>query len=261
MLSNSQKLKGVITYLSKLTHTVDSFRFKFINIEVNYVTRGMISGAEIQYDLDITPKHPDTPYLWNFFNCKSKDIIKDGCRMTSINWNNLFTNVNNIYYNGEKLSRYGGDIPQSFIKKISNKIQQLGPKQVSASFNCGGKPRKLTLNITYELADVYIDDGMTTDVSVYCHQALVEGEPLENIPQDLAETIVGYMTEVDSLKEPLDSIVWNEVTKYMNLGDCELWTHTYPYIRTIGNIEVDDYNYINHSTFSSKLCSFLSGDY
>lgn len=260
MLSNSQKLRGVITYLSKLTHTVDEFRFKFINIEVNYVTRGIISESEIQYDLDITPKHPDTPYLWDFFNCKSKDIIKDGCRMTSINWNNLFTKVKDIYYDGRLSSKYGGDIPQSFIQKISNKIQELGPKQISAYFNCGGQ-RKLTLNITYELSDVYIDDGMTTDVSVYCHQALVDGEPLENIPQDLAETIVGFMSEVDSLREPLDGIVWNEITQYMDLSDCEIWTHTYTFIRTIGDVVVDDYNYVNYSTFSSKMCSFLSGDY
>jgi hypothetical protein len=181
--------------------------------------------------------------------------------MTSINWNNLFTNVNNIYYNGEKLSRYGGDIPQSFIKKISNKIQQLGPKQVSAYFNCGGKQKILTLNITYELSDVYSDDGLQTDISVYCHQALVDGEPLENIPQDLAETIVGFMTEVNSLREPLDGIVWDEITQYMNLEDCEIWTHTYPYIKTIGDIVVSDYNYVNHSTFSSKMCDFMTGDY
>jgi hypothetical protein len=180
--------------------------------------------------------------------------------MVGLSWGKVFTKVKDIYYDGRLSSKYGGDIPQSFIQKISNKIQELGPKQISAYFNCGGQ-RKLTLNITYELSDVYIDDGITTDVSVYCHQILVEGEPLENIPQDLAETIVGYMNEIDDLRGPLDGIVWDEVTKYMSLGDCEIWTHTYPYIRTIGDVEVNDYNYVNQSTFSSKLCSFLSGDY
>ena len=68
------------------------------------------------------------------------------------------------------------------------------------------------------------------------------------------------MTESDNLREQLDGIVWNEVTKYMALADCELWTHTYTYIRNIGDIEVDDYNYVNHSTFSSKLCDFISGN-
>jgi hypothetical protein len=40
-----------------------------------------------------------------------------------------------------------------------------------------------------------------------------------------------------------------------------LWTHTYPYIRNIGDVEVDDFNYTNHSTFSSKMCDFITGDY
>jgi hypothetical protein len=181
--------------------------------------------------------------------------------MVSLSFGNVYPIINDIYYNGKKVSRYGGDIPQSFIQKISNNIQQLGPKQVSVYFNCGGKPRELTLKITYELADVYIDDGMTTDVSLYCHQALVEGEPLENIPQDLAETIVGFMSEIDDLRSPLDDIVWTEITKYMNLGDCEIWTHTYTYLRNIGDVEVNDYNYVNHSTFSSKMCDFMTGDY
>jgi len=261
MLSNSQKLRGVITYLSKLIHTVDSFRFKFINIEVNYVTRGMIYGAEIQYDLDITPKHPDTPYLWDFFNCKSKDIIKDGCRMTSINWNNLFTNVNNIYYNGKKINKSGGNIPKSFSEKITKNIEQLGPKQINTNFFCGGERKTLTLKVNYEVSDVYIDDGLTTDVSVYCSQALVDNEPLENISQDLAETIVGYMSEDDSLRVDLDVIVWNEITQYMSLEGCEIWTHTYTYLRNIGDVEVESSDYIGRSTFSSKMCDFISGNY
>ncbi len=258
---NNIRIKSIISYMTKLTHTVDEFRFKFINVEVNHVTRGMISGTEIQYDLDITPKQPDIPYMWEYFTCKSKDIIHDGCRMVSINFSNLFTNVNNIYYEGKKINKSSGNIPQSFIKKISEQIQQIGPKEIKGHFWCGGEKKQLILNITYKISDVYIDDGITTDVSVYCHQALVNGEPLENIPQDLAETIVGYMTESDDLRIPLDSIVWDEVTKYMNLEDCELWTHTYTHIRSIGDIEVDDYNYVNHSTFSSKLCDFISGDY
>jgi len=259
-MENSGQIKGVISYMTKLTHTVDEFRIKFDNIEVVEVTRGQTPYPQIQYDLYITPKQSDIPYLWDFFNCKSKHIIQDGCEMVGLSWGMVFTKVKDIYYDGRLSSKYGGDIPQSFIQKISNKIQELGPKQISAYFNCGGQ-KKLTLNITYELSDVYIDDGMTTDVSVYCHQILVEGEPLENIPQDLAETIVGFMSEVDSLREPLDGIVWNEITQYMDLADCELWTHTYTFIRNIGDVEVDTYNYVNHSTFSSKLCSFLSGDY
>ena len=181
--------------------------------------------------------------------------------MVSLSFGNVYPIVNDIYYDGVKIRKYGGDIPQSFINEISNKIQELGPKEVSTYFNCGGTKRKLTLKITYELADVYIDDGITTDVSVYSYQVLVEGEPVENIPQDLVETIVGYMSEVDDLRSPLDDIVWTEITKYMNLGDCEIWTHTYTYLRNIGDVEVYDFNYINQSTFSSKMCDFMTGDY
>jgi hypothetical protein len=260
MITNGQ-VKGIITFLTKLTHTVDSFRFKFINVSVEKTTRIGLSVPLIKYDLEITSKEQDIPYLWDFFNCKSKHIIQDGCEMMSADWAHVYTELGKVYYDGEEIRRYGGEIPDLFIEKISDEIQQLGPKQLKGYFWCGGEKKQLIFNITYKLSDVYIDDGITTDVSVYCHQALVDGELLENIPQDLAETIVGYMTEIDDLRSPLDSIVWNEVTKYMSLGDCEIWTHTYPYIRTIGDVVVDDYNYVNQSTFLSKLCSFLSGDY
>lgn len=260
-MANSNQIKGLVSYMTKLTHTVNEFRFKFVNVEVGETTRGMKKYDKIGYDLDIIPKQQDIPYLWDFFNCKSKHIIQDGCDMVGLDWADVFTEVKDIYYNGRKIRRYGGDIPSSFLKKISKEIQQIGPKEIKGGFFCENKQKNLTLKIAYELSDVYIDDGFTTDVSVYCNQVLVDGEPLENIPQDLAETIVGYMTENDDLRIPLDDIVWGEVTKYMDLGDCEIWTHTYTYIRTLGDIEVDDYNYVNQSTFSSKLCSFISGDY
>lgn len=260
-MGTSGQIRGLVSYLTKLTHTVDAFRISFGNIEVGKTTRNMQSYDEIKYDLNITPKNPNTPYLWDFFNCKSKHIIQDGCEMVGLSWAEVFTEVKDINYNGRLSSKYGGNIPVSFIQKISDEIQHLGPKQIKEHFWCGGEKKQLILNITYKLSEVYIDDGITTDVSVYCQQALVNGELLENIPQDLAETIVGYMTENDDLRIPLDGIVWDEVTKYMDLEDCELWTHTYTYIRNIGDIEIDDYNYVNQSTFSSKLCDFISGDY
>ena len=117
------------------------------------------------------------------------------------------------------------------------------------------------LDVTYQVSDIYVDDGLTTDVSVYCGQLLVDGEPLENIPQDLAETIVGYVSEDDKIRQPLDSIVWNNITKYMSLDECDIWTNTYTFIRNIGDVKVEDFNFTNHSTFSSKLCDFISGDY
>lgn len=260
-MENSSQVKGLISYLTKLTHTVDAFRVSFGNIEVGKTTRNAQSYVLIKYDLNITPKQPDSPYLWDFFNCKSKHIIQDGCEMVGLSWAKVFTEVKDIYYNGRKINKYGGDIPNSFIEKITKDIEQLNEKQIKTHFFCGGEKKDLTLIVNYEVSDIYIDDGITTDVSVYCHQALVDGEPLENIPQDLAETIVGYVSENDNLRVPLDDIIWSEITKYMDLADCELWTHTYTFIRTIGNIEVTDFNFTNHSIFSSKLCDFISGDY
>jgi hypothetical protein len=119
----------------------------------------------------------------------------------------------------------------------------------------------LTLKVNYEVSDMYIDDGITTNVSVYCNEVLVDNEPLENIPKDLAETIVVYIIDDDNLIIPLDGIVWDEIKQYMDLADCEIWTHTYTNIRNIGNVTIEDYNYTNRSTFSSKMCDFISGDY
>jgi hypothetical protein len=260
-MENSSQVKGLISYLTKLIHTVDAFRVSFGNIEVGKTTRNMQSYVQIKYDLNITPKEPNSPYLWDFFNCKSKHIIQDGCEMVSLNWADVFTEVKDIYYNGRLISKYGGNIPNSFIEKITKDIEQSSPKQINTHFFCGGSKKTLTLNVKYEVSDIYIDDGITTDVSVYCSQALVDGEPLDNIPKNLVETIVGYVSEDDNLRTPSDNIVWDEITKYMNLGDCELWTHTYTFIRSIGDIEVTDFNYTNHSTFSSKMCDFISGDY
>jgi len=260
-MDNSGQIRGVVSYLTKLTHTVNEFRFRFVNVEVIKVTKNGLPSHNINYDLEIIPKQKDIPWLWEYFSSKSKHIVEEGCDMVSLSFGNVYPIINDIYYDGVKIRKYGGNIPVSFIQKISDEIQHLGPKQIKGHFWCGGEKKQLILNITYKLSDVYIDDGITTDVSVYCHQALVNGEPLENIPQDLAGTIVGYMTENDDLRVPLDGIVWDEVTKYMDLEDCELWTHTYTYLRNIGDVEIDDYNYVNQSTFSSKMCDFLSGDY
>jgi hypothetical protein len=144
---------------------------------------------------------------------------------------------------------------------VTNDITQISPKQITTHFFCGGERKNLVLNVTYDVSNIYIDDGIQTDVSVYCSEVLVDGEPLENITQDLAETIVGYVSEDDNLRFPLDSSIWDEITKYMDLGSCEIWTHTYTFIRNIGDIQIDDFNFTNHSTFSSKLCDFISGDY
>jgi len=261
-MDNNGQIRGVVSYLTKLTHTVNEFRFRFVNVEVIKVTKNGLLSHNINYDLEIIPKQTDDiPYIWDFFSCKSKHIIEEGCDMVSLSFGNVYPIINDIYYDGVKIRKYGGNLPVSFTQKISDDIQQLGPKQIKSHFFCGGEKKQLILNITYTLSDVFIDDGITTDTSVYCSQILVDGKPLKNITQDIAETIVGYISEDDSVRSPLDEIVWDNITQYMDLEDCELWTHTYTYIRNIGDIEIDDYNYVNQSTFSSKMCDFISGDY
>jgi hypothetical protein len=260
-MATNIEIKGLVSYLTKLSHIVDSFKFKFVNVEVDKVIKNGEYYPEIRFDLDITPKQEDIPYLWDFFHCKSNHIMQDGCEMVGIDWSKVFSKLNYVYYNGEKIRKLGGYIPDSFVEKISDEIKQTGPKQIKTHFFCGGKKKDLVLDITYELSDIYVEDGITTDISVYCSQVSVDGEPLENIPQDLAETIVGYVSEDDNIRMPLDDKVWSQINKYMNLESCEIWTYTYVYIRNIGDTRIESYYYIGHSTFSSKLCDFISGDY
>lgn len=260
-MDSSSQIKGLVSYLTRLSHIVDSFKFKFVNVEVDKVIKNYNWYPEIRFDLDITSKQEDIPYLWDFFHCKSKHIIQDGCEMVGIDLSEVFSKVNYVYYNGEKIPKYSGYIPVSFVKKISNEINQTGPKQIKNQFFCGGKKKDLVLDVSYDLSDMYVDDGITTDISVYCSQASIDGEPLENIPQDIAETIVGYVSEDDNIRMPLDDKVWSEINKYMDLESCEIWTHTYTYIRNIGDTQIEDFNYVNHSIFSSKLCDFITGDY
>ena len=258
MINNSQ-VNGIITYLTKLTHTVDMFRFKFDNVE--YKINSSTGKSTIEYDVYIESKEKDIIWLWDFFNCKSKHILEDACGVVSASFGDILPIVKYIYLNGFETERYGGYVPESFITKVDELIQQRGKKQILTHFFCEEKRIDLRLNVTYGVSDIYVEDGLVTNISVYCNQVLVDGKSLENIPQDIAETIVGYVSEEDTLKHHLEDIVWEEITKYMNLGDCELWTHTYTFIRNIGDTVVDDFNYISHSTFSSKLCSFISGDY
>jgi hypothetical protein len=233
------------------------FNFKFTNIEYELPGGKLV----IEYDLYIQSKQKDITWLWDYFSCKSKHIVEDACNIVGVSYGDVRPIVKLIYVDDFESQRYGGYLSDSFIKKVTNDITQISSKQITTHFFCGGERKNLVLNVTYEVSDIYIDDGIQTNVSVYCSEALVDGEPLENITQDLAETIVGYVSEDDNLRFPLDSSIWGEITKYMDLGSCEIWTHTYTFIRNIGDIQIDDFNFTNHSTFSSKLCDFISGDY
>jgi hypothetical protein len=257
---NDGQVNGIIKYLTKLIHTVGVFRFKFDNIE--YKTNLSNGKVMIEYDVYVETKEKDVIWLWDYLSCKSKHIIEDACGVVSVSFGDILPVIKHIYLDGFETERYGGYIPDSFVKKVSEEIQHNVPKQIKTHFYCGGQLKHIISIVDYEISNMYLDDGLTTDVSVYCSQVLIDGTPLENITQDLAEDIVGYVSELDTLKSRLDEVVWNEITKYMDdLSDCEIWTHTYAYIRNIGDIEVEDFNYINHSTFSSKMCDFITGDY
>jgi len=257
VITNSEA-KGIKLYLERLTHPIKMFNFKFSNIEYEIEYNGKLV---IEYDLYIQSKQKDIPWLWEYFSSKSKHIVEDACNIVGVSFGDVRPIVKLIYVDDFESRRFGGYLSDSFINKVNEDIKQNAAKKISTHFFCGGERKILTLIISCEVSDIYIDDGIQTDVSVYCSQILVDNKPLENITQDLAETIVGYMSEDDNTRMELDVIVWNEITKYMDLEDCEIWTHTYTYIRNIGDVEVNDFNYTNNSTFTSKMCDFISGDY
>ena len=60
-MDNSGQIRGVISYLIRLTHTSGAFRFKFVNVDVFKKIKGQQSYPEIHYDLEITSKQSDIP--------------------------------------------------------------------------------------------------------------------------------------------------------------------------------------------------------
>jgi hypothetical protein len=257
VIANSEA-KGIKLYLERLTHPIKMFNFKFTDVEYKIEYNGKLV---IEYDLRVQSKQKDISWLWDYFSCKSKHIVGDACNIVGVSYGDVRPIVKLIYVDDFESQRFGGYLSDSFTDKINENIKQNAPRNITTHFFCGGERKNLTLIISSEVSDVYIDDGITTDVSINCGQILVDGKPLENIPQSLAETIIGYISENDDLRIPLDDIVWSEITKYMDLQSCEIWTHTYTYIRNIGFIEIDSFDYVSHSTFSSKMCDFISGDY
>ena len=123
-MDNSGQIRGVVSYLTKLTHTVNEFRFRFVNVEVIKVTKNGLPSHNINYDLEIIPKQSDDiPYIWDFFSCKSKHILEEGGVMVSLSFGNVYPIINNIYLDGVKIRKYGGNIPPSFTQKKSDELQ------------------------------------------------------------------------------------------------------------------------------------------
>ena len=53
-MANNTQIRGVISYLIRLTHTSGAFRFKFVNVDVFKKFKNQQSYPEIHYDLEIT---------------------------------------------------------------------------------------------------------------------------------------------------------------------------------------------------------------
>jgi hypothetical protein len=253
---NNAQLKGIVSYLTKLTHTVDMFRFKFVNVTVEDSEK-----LKIQYDLDITSKKDDIPWLWDFFHCKSKHIIQDGCEMVSVDWSDISSNLNNVYYNGTIIQRYGGYIPKWFEDKAHELFKANTVKSVETYFYCGNQKRILKLYLRYYGSDMYIDDGITSNITIDCIGIALDGELINITNEEILEMITGYIIEMDYIKQGLDDVIWNEINEYMKLMDCEIWTHTYVNMGTINDIPIDSYDYVSQSTFSNKMCDYINGEF
>ena len=88
-MTDDINIRGIMIYLTKLSHNVDYYKFKFINIRYSYGEQFSMPTIDITYDLEITTKENDIPYLWDFFNCKSKHILEDACELADVNYNNV----------------------------------------------------------------------------------------------------------------------------------------------------------------------------
>jgi hypothetical protein len=248
---------GIKTFLTKLSHNILSFNFKFenLNFEVDYKNR-----LEIMYDLNIKSKVDGVPLMWDYFNCKSRHILQDACEIVGLSWSVVLPKLRTLTIDGIEIQKYGGFIPQSFEDKIAKLIKEDKNNSIGSYFYCNGEKKILKLMFDVELSDVYLDDGVTSDISIYCNQIFVDDKPLENLNEDVLETIAGYVSEHDELRIIYDNIIWDEISEHLDLESCDLWGHTYTYLRNIGDYEVESYEYVGHSTFSSKLCDFISGN-
>lgn len=255
-MANSGQLRGVVSYLTKLIHTVDMYEFKFVNVSIDESSKTVIN-----YDLDITSKEDDIPWLWDFFHCKSKHIMQDGCEVVSVDWSDIRSNLNNVYYNGTIIQRYGGYIPKWFEDKSHELFKSNTVKSVETYFYCGNQKRILKLYLRYYGSDIYIDDGIVSNITIDCIGIALDGVLINITNEEILELITGYIIEMDYIKQGLDEVIWEEINKYMKLGDCEIWTHTYVNMGTINDIPIDSYDYVGQSTFSSKMCDFINGEF
>lgn len=252
------EIKGVTRYLEKLTHPVKMFNFNYKNVQYEFNYDGKVN---LSYDLYITSKQPNSPWMWDYFHCKSKHIVEDACDMVGASFGDVLTHVNVIYVDGIESPRFGGIIPDRFSNDIISKIEKNSPKVFERFFFCNGERKIIKFYVEYDVTDIYIEDGIILDISVECNKMTIDNEEVLNLNEDIVNVIAGYMNDSnDDFKIPADDIIWIETNKYMELDNCDLYGHTYASMRIIGDIWADYWDYTGHSLFSSKMCDFFNGE-
>ena len=259
---NSPKVKGILKYLTKLSHPIDSFIIKFKNIKHSDGGPGFTSVILLYYDLEIITKNDDVPYCWDYFVCASNKILNEVCDIMDFDINNLYGHITKITVNGIQLNEGGSNITKTFIENLNHTLHNSIEKDfIQCAFWCNSNSVTLKLYFKYEISDVYYSDGFNTKINIYCDKLTVEDIPLENLTEEIVYLIGSYVSELEDFDFIFEDAIWSEFDKYMSLDDCSIGGgYIFPYIDSIGGIPTKWYGTVNHSTFSSKLCDFLNGD-
>lgn len=258
-MTNSD-FKGIKLYLERLTHNIGNYNIRFDDVEFEIRKDGKIN---IYYDLHVKTKQKDIPWLSSYFDCKSSLILEQACDIVGFDFKNLYKVVKDIYINNFIVPNYEGYIPDSFQEKIKNEVIKKSPKILTRQFFCGNEKKIMKLYVNYDISDIYndSDSGFILDISAYCYKLTIDDKLVENLNQDIVDIIVGYMNEDnEDFKIPGDNVIWDEVSKYMDLSECDLYGHTYAYLRSIGDYWSDSWDYIGKSQFSNRMCDFLMGE-
>jgi len=161
----------------------------------------------------------------------------------------------------KKIERYGGYIPKWFEDKAHELFKSNTVKSVESYFYCGNQKRILKLYLRYYGSDMYTDDGIVSNITIDCIGIALDDVLINITNLEILELITGYIIDMDDIIQGLDEAIWEEINKYMKLMDCEIWTHTYVNMGTINDIPIDSYDYVGQSTFSSKMCDFINGEF
>lgn len=256
MISES-KITSLFKFLTKLTNKSGQFIFNF-DIKESRINDDRLI---FDYDLYINYEQKDIPWLWDYFHCKSNHIIESACEFIGIDFGKVKANHNDTYLGAKRIERYGGYIPKWFEDKAHELFKANTIKSVETYFYCGNQKRILKLYLRYYGSDIYIDDGIVSNITLDCIGIALDGVLINITNEEILGMITGYIVEMDTIKQSLDEAIWDEINEYMKLMDCEIWTHTYVNMGTINDIPIDSYDYVSQSTFSSKMCDFINGEF